>query len=1135
MSRFAKILLWIFSLFLVVIFLAIAAFPSWVSTPTGTKTAVKWINAHLKEKKLSVEKVKLSWFGMQRLEKVKFENEKTVLFSANLLETDTSLLYLALGGRSLNRTLLDTPYLFLSEKTSDEKEKEKEKKSKRQKEKQKNLPKFKDTLLIMHGTVVFTSEHFSPMTVSEIYVNKTLSPDHLVIQASTSQGNVQGSLDIEATFAEKIQAKVHIQDFPVAILDHVTESKIYAKALGPSLNLDFNLIKEKKGPLSINGSAQSNNLNGYIEGFTQNNSFIVSPQTNLKLTITPSFFKELIEEKQRGNWELASKTTLNIQIEKGIFPLATKFDYKDVILQAKATIDRAELHHATVGGYSLNQFDVNITSLNNLEISYKGEIQGKEATKLAGNVSITPRLEVLFDYTFVGFPVTLLELVSADLEKKVRLLLGSQFDLEGKGTFINKLLATQFTINSVNTKLTGNIMGNIPEMNFELSGTRQLQGDKTKVTGEAFNFALNGTGKYQEDAFSIPLIKGNIFNPHFELEIQGKIGEEGQPFSWQQMQLVAMGNIKTLPIEEKIAESALQNGVLYLEVDGAKNQISGKAKSQAVEASFEIQHFIQNEEITFEKADILFSCNLQDFPLSVVGPFIAEDLDLTKLFGKTLSLTSKGKYTPEEQPRLTLDVNAQSTGFSTSLSLAIDKTLTVNQTRPSYIYWEISPERFNALLSLFHVQPETTLVLTHPTQIELTISQFICPTGATKNLGHFLCQSGFIGDLTLGTMEFRSKHTNETLSLQGVTGSIKGENFSKAIDLSLTGRLSSAAKTEESTFSFVGQMVNFWTKEGKFNREKLSVKGELNLNHLPVRQLSGMFPLDHETRAIVQAVLGEQVNAHIHGEISQLTGPITIDVQSSNFKAKLPLQLQKNAFYLREYVNAEITLTEAVNETLLKDIAPLFITGIFSDHPLKVYIDPQGFVLPIRPYSLERVQIDKAIFDIGKIRVRNGGQVLSLLQFLNAKEISPDGLMEAWFTPIYMSLRNGVASYQRFDALLASNIHIALWGSINLINDNVNMTLAIAPTTLYERFKISGLTKKDMFQVQMTGTTSKLDLDWSSAYSRIAWIVARSAAGQLSNILGGILEHLISSPEKEIPPPTTSPFPWESFYPSQGT
>ncbi|MBI3900615.1 MAG: hypothetical protein HY324_00530, partial [Chlamydiia bacterium] len=322
-------------------------------------------------------------------------------------------------------------------------------------------------------------------------------------------------------------------------------------------------------------------------------------------------------------------------------------------------------------------------------------------------------------------------------------------------------------------------------------------------------------------------------------------------------------------------------------------------------------------------------------------------------------------------------------------------------------------------------------------------------------------------------------------------------------------------------------------EEGEFNREGLGVKGELTLSLLPVRPLLGIYPLAPETRNSVHAVLGEFVNAQISWEIAQQAGPITIDVHSSNFQARLPLQLHQHALYLRDYVDAQISLTQAVNETFLKDINPLFITGAYSEHPIRVFIDPDGFVLPLNPYSIERVSIGKAIIDIGKLRLRNGGQVQSLMEFLNAKEITPDGLMEAWFTPLFLSLHEGVASYKRFDVLLGGNIQIALWGSINLVNDGVNMTLAISPTTLYERFHITGLTKKDMFQVQMRGTTSKLSMDWSSAYTRIALIVARNAAGQIGNIVGGIIEQLIPLGDEPVPPPTTSPFPWESLYPSE--
>lgn len=1136
MNKIVKIILWIICLILVLFVLASAALPSWISTPSGTKTALKWINNRI-EGTLSVEKINSCWLGSQHLENVKYEDKNgTKIFSVVSLDTKTPLLFLFFGSRSLAKTEIDRPYLYYQEKTKEEKEGEE---SKNRGRKTGKPLTFKDGLLVTHGTVIFAPKNTLPITLSDIYINKQASPDHLKIEAFTDQGEVKGALSIDASLEPKLQAKINIKDFPIAILDQLGETNLFTDGLGPRLNGDLNIERENRESLSITGSLKSANLIATVDGKTEKKNFVINPATHLEFTITPAFFKQLIEEKKRGDWELASKTVLNVQIEKGIFPLNLKKpDFREITLQAKAKINRAELHHAKVGSYSLNQFDLSVSSLNNLELTFIGNIQGKEATDLKGHISIPSRGSAFFDFTCQGFPTTLLELFSLQIEKNVRFLFGSRFDMEGKGTYAKGAIESDVVITSSSTALNGHITGNLDEINFEASGTHQIHGAKAKILGSFFNFTLKGISNYEDRHFSLPFIKGNLFNPHFDLSLSGQGGEKGKPFTYDHLQLLATGAIKKLPIEEDFPQSNLQNTTLFFQLDGSKNQIIGKAESQALDAHFEMNQFIHDDEIVLDKADMHFSCNLNDFPVAVISPFVAEDFDLTSLIGKTLSLTSKGSYTPGQEPLYSLDLNAKGSGFSTSLAIALDDTLLIKQNRPSYVYWELTPARYDSLMRLFRLNPqyEPTFTLTRPTQIELNITQFICPSKPSKNLGHFLCQSGFVGDIRMGSTTFRSKKTNESIIFQAITGAIKGENFSEALNLALSGEIfaENIPEDNKSAFSFEGEMFNFWTKEGRFNREELTVKGMLKLDLLPVRQITGMFPIDPETRSIIQAVLGELVNTRIYGEISQMAGPLTIDIKSSNFKAKLPLTLHRNAIYLRDYVDAEITLTQAVNEIFLADINPLLIAGAFSDHPLKVNIDPKGFVLPIRPYSLAGVQIGQAVIDIGKIRVRNGGQIEALLKFLNVKEGSPDGLMQAWFTPIFMSLHNGVATYKRFDALIGSNIHFALWGSINLLNGGVNMTLGIAPRTLQERFKIGGLSKSELFQVKMTGTTKKLELDWSSAQTRIAFIVARTAAGGLGTILGGILESIVPKlGEEPSPPPTTDPLPWESLYSSE--
>ena len=53
-------------------------------------------------------------------------------------------------------------------------------------------------------------------------------------------------------------------------------------------------------------------------------------------------------------------------------------------------------------------------------------------------------------------------------------------------------------------------------------------------------------------------------------------------------------------------------------------------------------------------------------------------------------------------------------------------------------------------------------------------------------------------------------------------------------------------------------------------------------------------------------------------------------------------------------------------------------------------------------------------------------------------------------------------------------------------------------------------------------------LDWSSAYTRIGIIMTRTAGG-LGYILGGLIEQIVTAlGEEPTPPPSTTPFPWQS-------
>lgn len=1145
MKRPLKTLLWIFALLILIIFILTAFIPTLVSTRLGTEKIVSWTNS-LIPGHLAIEKMEISWFGKQKIEHLLLQDgQGTEIAKFQLFETDTPLIYLLFGGRHFNQTLLNSPYLFYekNEKGETSWEKTLGPKFKKQQPSRKNKhksswPTFSEGLTINDGVIVLNTPT-TKAEISEIQIDKQPSSQTYIVNAKTKQEDIEGDIHIVAHLTEALQIEGHIDNFPVAILDQFCECDLFTEAFGRTANANLFFEKTELG-ISVNGKVESPNLQATISGEVKEGKLFLNPKTRFSFIVTPSFFKQWIAPSQQKEWSLASKATLSVQMEKAVIPLnINELSLHNIVLNASASLERAELSHGKGGSYSLNHLTILTIILDNLEINYQGVIQGKESADLAGSFSITPDGKILFHYDYKGFPVSLVEAFYPEAAQNLRLLFGPTFSTIGEGTYEDGLIDSQFSLTAANIQLQAHVEGELPELQFTAKGTGIVPAEKAKFLGSSFVFDLQGIADIENHTVIIPHFTGKASNAYYTADIHGNIGVKNTPFSFDQIDIVADGTLLQLPFKNEVSNLSLKDGAFFVHMNGAKNRIDGNmtavtlmdSKTKHIEGHFEMNDFIQNGAIAFSKSDLIFNFNAEGLPITVLDPFFPEKIDLNPFFGSFIDVDASGVFSPQKKPKTSLDLKATGSGVQLLLSVIFDEQARITPNKPSSLFWEITPERYRALIKILRPELEYTpnFELVRPTPLNLTINALSIPKHWPENLIQLLCQSGVSGDLQLGTTTFRSKSTQEMVQAHNLSGSIRGTDFSRSIELKLHGNLfaENVPNTEQAGFHFEGNFLNFCSPDGKFNRKGMSLKGDLKLELIPVRQIVGIIPIEERTRQMMQAVLGELVNANIYGEISQQSGPLTIDIKASNFKALLPLQLEPQAIYLRDFVNAEITLTESVNDTFLRDINPL-ITGAFSDHPLKVYINPQDFVIPIHPFSFKEVKIGRASVDLGKIHVHNGGQTQSLMEFLKATEISPDGSMDAWFTPIYMSLQNGVASYSRFDALFAGSVHIALWGSIDLIKDKVRMTLGIAPSTLENKLGIQGLQKKDMFQVKMRGSTEKLELDWSSAYTRIGLIIARTSSG-LGYILGGIVEQLVNAfGEEPAPPPTTNPFPWKA-------
>lgn len=1141
MGRIFKIILWVVTLFVAFCILIAAILPPLLSTSFGNKKAIEWFNT-FSNGHLSIGEFQISWLGKQHIKDLEFHNKKgDKIVSLDLLDSATPLLNLIFGTGRIGATNLETPYLLIDQ--GDKREVSSiPPKRKKHKNRIKKWLHFSKELTIREGTIIFKSPHSTPITLSDIQVENQPNQGIFSISAKSKKGDLDGKLEARVIYGDILTAKGVITNLPVALFDQFCNSPFYSDTIGESLDLTFSSVKESDGLVALNANITAKNLNGKLIGEIKENKIFLSPSSSLTAIITPKLFNHLLPESQKKEWSLANNTEFSIAIEKGVFPLnLTRSDFQEVVLKAHGVINRAEINHKTLGAYSLNKFNFEVISSDNIVISYKGEIQGKEPSILNGEISITPQGDLYYKTDFKGFPVSLVSLISPSVESNVRQLFGQFFDLKAEGTYRDDLLHAEFELSTLNLTTSGTVIGTFEQLDFDIKGTKKITGNKAAYLGATANFHLNGIAELSDESASIPLINGKITTPNFLVDLRGTIGERGKKLDLNEVELVATCEVVALPFTEDVPQVFLKNGSFSLNIDGPSNKISGQGfintrmktsegmvDSKALQTRFEITNYIEEGALHLEKANIFFISDSDRLPLVLLNPLIQNKIDISALFGQTAKIHARGSYTPTQEPRGMLDFQAKGDGLEVSFSVAVDGTLSVAHNKPAYLHWELTPQRFRTLMSGLKPEIPPLYNLTHSSAVDIFIGELTCPTNLPKDISHFLCQSGFVGDISIGPLSFQKSGSQEYLVIKETKGSIRGKNFSESIDLSLAGQVfaHNIPETEHSSFEFKGTMLNFWNPEGHFNREGLTFDGDLSLDLLPVKQMTEIYPMETESRQLLQALLGELVNAKIYGKISQLTGPLTIDIKASNFKAILPLMLYPQSIQLRDAVNAEITVTEAVNLTLIKDLNPLFIAGVYSEHPLKLYLDPQGFVIPIRPFFLQGVNIERAICDIGKIRVRNGGQIQRLMDFLKIPSVTHEGDMDAWFTPIYFSLKNGVVSHNRFDALLAGSVHIALWGAVNLINNEVQMTLGIAASSLQHRLNVKGLSDTEMFQVKMRGTTDNLDLDWSSATTRIGILIAKTSGG-LGQLLGGILEHFVAPSGEVTPPPTTSPFPWQ--------
>ncbi|MFN0065736.1 MAG: hypothetical protein ACKVOH_05825, partial [Chlamydiales bacterium] len=1066
------------------------------------------------------------------------QNREQVFFAEEIW-TKTSLIDLLLYKGVYGETKVVAPVLTLQRERKMSDDSKKSSTPKKEK-KARSWPIFTNDLVVERGTVRLKIPHVDEIEVAQIEMNYKPHENYLSLQARTREGSVEGEVLIKGSLGEHAHIQTEITNFPVALLDQLKATSLFTEAIGETIDIKMDSENTLDG-LMITVDIQSKFFDGKIKAEAANGYLIFYKESIFRFTATPQFFHELISPTLKEQWRLADKSSIVLTMNNGRIPLSLKgFSFQQFQINAQVVMERAEIEHKTLGPYSLNNVRASVVGEDTLHISLMGEVVGQEKAAVEAYLEVDQKNNMNYSVASDGFPFSLLTLFFEEADA-LGLFFGKTVRLRVNGVYKPQTeFISTVNISSFSSELNAEITGEkLSDLDFTVQGYKRVSGNWKNAVGEGFTFQLSGKAALLKKILAVSAFQGRIENPLFKIKLEGNLGKAGVPFSFNQVQVRGEGELLQLPPAPVFENATIREGNFSFQMNGFKNQMDAEINlalsiaangeridSKKMKSTLLVKNFIRENRLDFRGANIHFLGNMEYFPTAFISVWLPEGVDLTPLIGPTVTLNANLAYEPGKDPLIKADILAEAPGFKTQITMDLGSDLRVHQTKPTFLQWDLSPNRYAALMRLLSDEP-VAFQLQSNAKIEMEISEIQCPPVTPTTVKDVICQSGAAGTLKVGPLHFIDPNTKEKFVLEEITGRIFGDNFSKKLHLDFKGVVD-----KESGFTIDMDLVHLWAKDGHLNTENAALTGTFSLNNLIMRYLTGIFPMAEVFRSKVNAVFGERINAELTAQIAQMEGPLHLIVNASNFKGIFPLHFSKNEILLRDYIDAEITLTEAVSRNFLVDINPLLITGARSGHPLKLYVAPEGFSFPIFPYSFAKLNIERAIIDIGRIEVQNGGAVQELMDFLKSKKKIKNGWMKAWFTPIFMSLKGGTAHYERFDMLLGKDVHIALWGRIDLIKDKVKMTLGIAPKTLKQRFNILGISKKEMFQVKMRGSTSNVDLDWSSAYTRIGILVARLAGGHIGYLVGGVLEQIITAlGEEPTPPPTTLPFPWDEKTP----
>ena len=363
-------------------------------------------------------------------------------------------------------------------------------------------------------------------------------------------------------------------------------------------------------------------------------------------------------------------------------------------------------------------------------------------------------------------------------------------------------------------------------------------------------------------------------------------------------------------------------------------------------------------------------------------------------------------------------------------------------------------------------------------------------------------------ELKGGAFHIHTKN-NQIASVENVKATIRGA------DIEASGITKEGAQVGE--FSVIGQAVN-----------PTLINTDINLTATATRMPTLLVDRLIHANGYLAASIGSTFDFKATAIIKNEKGTLDLFLDAEQAQANVFTSFTPDSITLRKPLSIAFQITPQLSEKLLKSANPLFLTGVQSKRPALLNISDQGFFCP-RPYSLPKLKIEDATLDLGQVRIQNGPSLASLVSLLKSENLANLRFMNAWFTPLPFSLKEGLLRTGRMDLLLADTVHICTWGDIDLIHDRIDMNLGLPADTLASAFGLNNLPSRYMMRIPIRGTTEEPEIITGPAAAKIAAMLAAQNIPKKAGAFGGLINLFapaVLDDSGDIPP-AKRPFPWE--------